>query len=114
MWAWPHDPALPGLTSVDAMLRALGRHGAVRVRSYRPGRRAVLRDHTSGPGARGDRDRSRGLTGCLHGDREQLGPRRRARAPDEQDAGQHDADHRDDGAGHDHGKSHAGDDADPG
>jgi hypothetical protein len=43
LWAWPHDPRLPGLARVDAVLRELGREAPLEVRGYRPGRRAVLR-----------------------------------------------------------------------
>lgn len=42
LWAWPHDPRLPGLARVDAVLRGLGREAPLKVRGYRPGRRAVL------------------------------------------------------------------------
>ena len=46
LWRWPHDPALPALaraTSTAAVGRWLGAADAVlRVRAYRPGRRAVV------------------------------------------------------------------------
>lgn len=58
VWLWPHDPALPGLApALDrrrtaALVRDLGRPAAGRldlaVRSYRPGRRAVVEVTTAG------------------------------------------------------------------
>ncbi len=59
MWRWPHDPLLPGLSSaldrrvVAKLFEDLGVCGgvsALRVRAYRPGRRAVIE-------ATGDRGR---------------------------------------------------------
>lgn len=51
LWRWPHDPALPGLTwaasakATAQRLAALGVHTGpvrLRLRAYRPGRRAVV------------------------------------------------------------------------
>ena len=61
LWLWPHDPGLPGLAAaldrprVAVLLRDLGLPGRGRptlaVRSYRPGRRAVV-EVTTAAGAR--------------------------------------------------------------
>jgi hypothetical protein len=61
VWLWPHDPALPGLAPaldrrrIAALLRDLGLRATappeLSVRSYRPGRRAVVEVGT-GAGAR--------------------------------------------------------------